>query len=73
MTIIRIDGAFTTPTAMIAAITQHRAAQARRDAEEERLAELAAQTDPEVQAWIDAAEGEAYTALITPPTPPTVA
>ncbi len=63
--ITRIDGDFTNPTDMIAAIKQHREIEALREAEEERLAELAAQNDPEVQAWIEAANAESYTALIT--------
>ncbi len=63
--ITHIQGEFTNPTDMIAAIKKHRELEALREAEEERLAEQAAQNDPEVQAWIEAANAETYTALIT--------
>ena len=73
MSITPLEGEFTTPAAMIDAIKQHRAAQARREAEERHLAEQAAQEDPAVQAWIEAAQGEAYVALIAPTVPPPTA
>jgi hypothetical protein len=53
-----IEGAFETPAQMIDAICARRAREAQVEADEERLAEDAAASDPEVVAWVRAAEAE---------------
>jgi hypothetical protein len=49
---ISIEGTFETPAQMIDAVRARIAQQAIEEAEEERLAEAAAASDPEVQAWV---------------------
>jgi hypothetical protein len=53
-----IAGAFETPTQLIDTIRARRAREAQVEADEERLAEEAAASDPEVQAWMQAATAE---------------
>jgi hypothetical protein len=53
-----IAGAFATPAQMIDAIRARRAREAQVEADEDRLAEEAAASDPKVAAWIRAAEAE---------------
>jgi hypothetical protein len=55
---ISIEGTFETPTQMIDAVRARIAQQTLDEAEEERLAEEAAASDPEVAAWVRAAEAE---------------
>lgn len=55
---IALEGAFETPAQMIDAVRARIAQQARDEADEDRLAEEAAASDPEVQAWMQAAAAE---------------